>query len=103
MMPEQTEAQYDLRKEAQTQARTVDIPNLCKPSRQHILSELFTYHPVREDQAPKYTAIRSAAKYFAEVLLANTPSGADQSAAIRKVREAVMTANAAISLDGLNL
>lgn len=69
----------------------------------YVLRELFTYHPVHPDQIPKYQAIRAAAKYFAEVLLANTPYCADQSAAIRKVREAVMTANASIALNGLSL
>jgi hypothetical protein len=34
---------------------------------------------------------------FAETIIRNTPPGSDQSAAIRKVREAVMTANAAIA------
>ena len=40
-----------------------------------------------------------AAKVFASVLLANTPPSADQTAAIRKVREAVMTANQGIACD----
>jgi hypothetical protein len=39
--------------------------------------------------------------YYAGVLVANTPKCADQSAAIRLVREAVMTANAAIALKGI--
>ena len=41
------------------------------------------------------------AKEFAGVLYANTPGCADKTAALRKVREAVMTANAAIALKGL--
>jgi len=45
----------------------------------------------------RYTTIREAALQFAKVLLANSPACADQTAAIRKVREAVMTANAAIA------
>jgi hypothetical protein len=65
-----------------------------------LLSDLdnwFTYHtpdPHKGDFAA-YGAIRRAGKRLAEVILNNTPSCADQSAAIRKVREAVMTANAA--------
>jgi len=35
------------------------------------------------------------------VLIDNTPTSADQTAAIRLLREAVMTANAAIALEGL--
>jgi hypothetical protein len=47
-----------------------------------------------------YEAIRVAARTFAGVLLRHTPVSADQSAALRKVREAVMTANASIALNG---
>ena len=63
------------------------------------LDHIFTYH---NDPAkiPNYVAIRDAAKVFAQVVIDNTPECADQSAAIRKIREAVMTANAAIALDG---
>jgi hypothetical protein len=64
------------------------------------LEDWFTYHPPREHQVCHYQAIRDAGLDFARAILANTPAGADQSAAIRKVREAVMTANAAIACDG---
>lgn len=64
------------------------------------LNHIFKYHAPREDQIPKYERIRAAAKDFAEVILANTPAGADQTAAIRKVREATFTANSAVALDG---
>lgn len=57
----------------------------------------FTYHSPTANQIPKYEEIRNAAKQLAEVIIENTPSSADQTAAIRKVREAVMTANAAIA------
>jgi hypothetical protein len=38
---------------------------------------------------------------LAEAILENTPQCADQQAALRHVREAVMTANAAVALEGL--
>lgn len=60
----------------------------------------FVYHSPSPEQLPKYLAIREAGKKLAECILENTPSSADQTAAIRKVREAVMTANAAIACDG---
>jgi hypothetical protein len=44
--------------------------------------------------------VRIAAKNLVGVILANVPTCADQTAAIRKVREAMMTANAAIALRG---
>lgn len=63
------------------------------------VEKLFTYHPPHGDQADRYYAIREQAKQFAYCLLAHTPPGADQAAAIRKLRECVMTANAAIALE----
>ena len=64
------------------------------------LDDVFSYHPPREDQIPKYTRIREGAKQFARVLAEECPECADTSAAMRKLREAVMTANAAIARDG---
>lgn len=63
------------------------------------INNIFSYHAPREDQIPRYTAIREAARAFAYVLINNTPACADQSAAMRLLREAVMTANAAIALE----
>jgi len=64
------------------------------------LDNWFTYHPPGEGDGEKYEALRAAGKAFAEAIVALTPPGADQSAAIRKVREAVFTANAAIACKG---
>lgn len=63
------------------------------------VEEIFTYHAPWPDQIPKYEAIRAGAKEFARILLENTPESEDQTAAIRKLRESVMTANAAIALN----
>lgn len=60
----------------------------------------FTYHTPEGTQPTQYAAIREAAKAFAYVILANTPASADQTVAIRKIREATMTANAAIACGG---
>lgn len=65
------------------------------------LDSIFTYHPADDLQVIRYEAIRSKAKEMAEVILDNTPLCADQTAAIRKLRESVMTANAAIALKGI--
>lgn len=64
------------------------------------LDNWFTYHSPDAEQLPKYQAIRDAAKNLAQVIVNNTPPSADQSAAIRLVREAGMTANAAIACGG---
>lgn len=61
------------------------------------LENLFSYHPPKGDQVERYGAIREAGLLLAQVIVDNTPAGPDQSAAIRKVRESVMTANAAIA------
>lgn len=67
------------------------------PISQQDLDNWFTYHSPTPDQIPKYQEIREAGKKLAEAIVKNTPASADQSAAIRLVREAVMTANAAIA------
>jgi hypothetical protein len=65
------------------------------------LDEIFKYHAPNNEQLIHYERIRDAARSFAYVIIANTPKCADQSAAIRHVREAVMTANASVALNGL--
>jgi hypothetical protein len=69
-------------------------------STNEFIEHLFSYHAPTGDQPARYEAIRSAAKSFAAVMLTNTDSSADQTAAIRKLRECVMTANASIALEG---
>lgn len=64
------------------------------------LQWLFTHHPPTPDQIPRYEAIREAAKQFVTTALLNSEPGADQEAGIRLVREAVMTFNASIALEG---
>jgi len=64
------------------------------------LEHIFTHHAPEKEDIEKYTKLRNAAKEFAETIIKNTPKGADQTATIRKIREAVMTANASIALKG---
>lgn len=61
------------------------------------LRNWFTYHSPTDDQLPKYQAIRDAGMELARTIRDNSPASPDQTAAIRKVREAVMTANQAIA------
>jgi hypothetical protein len=63
------------------------------------IRDIFTYHAPHGDQQARYQAIREAAGKFALILVANTKPSADQTAAIRLLREAVMTANASIALE----
>lgn len=65
------------------------------------LDHWFTYHtPPSENAKKRYELIRVAGRVMAEVIIETTPICADQTAAIRKVREAVMTANAALACEG---
>jgi hypothetical protein len=68
-------------------------------TKEHI-ENWFTYHSPAPEQVPKYQAIREAGLKLAETIMNNTPASADQSDAIRSVRNAVMTANAAIACEG---
>lgn len=70
------------------------------PIDRNSLDEIFKYHAPTSDDTTAYEKLRSSAKSFAQAIIELTPTSADQTAAIRKVREAVMTANAAIALKG---
>jgi hypothetical protein len=63
------------------------------------IDEIFSYHAPNETQREKYSEIRKAARNLAKVIIENTPQCADQSAAIRKLREAVMFANTSVALE----
>lgn len=60
------------------------------------LITMFSYHKPSEAQTQAIQNIRAAALRFGQVILRNTPPCADQTVAIRVVREAMMWANAAI-------
>lgn len=92
----------------------MDTPETSQPDRAPVLPPqrqltkeeeeriiyLFTYHAPTEDQKYRYVRIRAAAQVMAHTLLTEVPVGADQSAAIRLLRECVMTANAGVALNG---
>lgn len=64
------------------------------------LDHWFQYHKPTPEQTSDYETIRNAGKKFALVILSLTPPSADQTTAIRTIREAVMWANAAIACGG---
>ncbi len=61
---------------------------------------VFSHHAPSKDKLVHYDAIHDAAKAYAVVILKHTPAGEDQTAALRLLREATMTANSAVALDG---
>ena len=71
-----------------------------RPVTDEQLHHWFTYHAPSGSQLEAYQAVRDAGKAFATVIRDHCPPGPDTTTAIRKVREAVMTANAAIACDG---
>lgn len=66
-----------------------------------LLEEQFSHHRPDETQEARYMQIRGAALTLARVIVQVCPHSADRSAALRKVREAMMTANESIALAGL--
>lgn len=67
--------------------------------RREDLLEMFTYHRPNEGQTTRLQELREGALKFAILINERVPDGPDKSAAIRKLRECVMTANAAIVLE----
>lgn len=83
---------------------TVPFPTPAAPSlavgSDEYIDEVFRYHAPGPEQLAHYEAIRAGAKEFARILAAHTPPSADRTAAFRKLREVVMTANGSVALDG---
>lgn len=65
------------------------------------IEDAFTYHAPSTNQVEDMREIREKAKELAFLIDNKCPSCADRAAALRKLREVVMTANAAIILNGL--
>lgn len=63
------------------------------------IEQLFKSHAMDDDKHQRSLWVRNSGLAFAHCLLENVPDGADRSAAIRKIREAVFTANAAIAME----
>lgn len=61
------------------------------------LNNWFTHHTPTPEQINTYSTIRSGAKMLAEDFNDRCPDSADKTAAMRKLREAVMAMNLAIA------
>lgn len=64
------------------------------------VDDVFASHELDADQAEAVAELRREAKLLAKAILALAPDCADRSMALRKLRECLMTANAAIALKG---
>lgn len=63
------------------------------------IENLFKPRLLDNEQTARAFWVHEAALAFAQVVIRNVPDCADRSAAIRKIREAVFTANAAIAME----
>lgn len=71
-------------------ARDPQLDDLLEVDRQ------FTYHTPTTEQVQRMALLRAEAKNLAKSIILHVPRCPDRSAAIRLLREAIMTANAAI-------
>lgn len=64
--------------------------------RKRAILDSFKYHQPSEGQIERIAAVRSGCITLAKAIMSATPDGPDQTAALRKLHEAMMTANKAI-------
>lgn len=64
------------------------------------IKDLFTYHAPTPEMTAKFLVVRDAIEKAALAIDSQCPPGADRTAAMRKLKEAHMTANASIVLEG---
>lgn len=62
------------------------------------LDAWFAYHPATPVTGPKHDAIRKGCRELAQLFAETIPPGADRTAALRALREAMYAANAAIAV-----
>lgn len=72
----------------------------CTDEAAAVIHDIFDYHDWDEDQKLKGSIVREALMYAVRVIIDNVPPSADRSTAIRKIREARMDANSAITHAG---
>lgn len=70
-----------------------------KPLHAHDIENQFTYHAPTAEEIESMNRIREAGKQLALAIQCCVPHSPDMFAALRKVREACMTANAGIVLN----
>lgn len=94
---EATMADHSAEQQANTNAITTSYKGHARAIRQVDLDTMFTYHSPKGDQQARYMAIRVCGKMLAEMIIDCCPPSADTTAAIRLLRESIMTANQSIA------
>lgn len=76
----------------------------CRPiSDAEIIEELFKHHAPTYEQGQRMEILRGVTRTLVALIIHTVPVSADRTAAIRKLGEALMTANRAIVTGGLSL
>ena len=66
------------------------------------IEKVFTYHPPKPDQVPRYNLIRDHARTFAFRIVENCPPSRERSLALTALEECVMWGNASIARNEAN-
>lgn len=64
------------------------------------VADLFVYHPWTDEQVKQGNVVRRALGEAARAIIENVPPSPDRTVALRKIREARMDANSAITHNG---
>lgn len=94
---QQAQAGHATSSEVAAAAMAVTTHYSGQPSAIKNLDNLFTYHAPKGDQQARYVLLRATARVLADTIVDFCPPSADTTAAIRLLREAVMTANQSIA------
>lgn len=70
-----------------------------QPKKNKAIENMFSYHPPKEGQPEKYTAIREKAKELACLIDDMCPDSRDKSLAITNLQQATFWANASIAIN----
>lgn len=81
-------------------APSVSRASALTPSIAVEIDDMFEYHAWTDDQKTAGSEVRHALAEAVKVIVANVPPSADRTTAIRKIREARMDANSAITHNG---
>jgi hypothetical protein len=75
-------------------------PNYATDITDEEVANVFDFHPWTDDQIAAGKAVRAALGNAFQVVIRNVPPSADRTVALRKIREARMDANSAITHGG---
>jgi len=78
----------------------IDFADQLTPEVEETIEDMFQYHAWTSEQVEKGAGVRAALQAAVRIIVNNVPPCPDRSTAIRKLREARMDANSAITHGG---